>query len=131
MIRYRDDVIMDRQPNGVYNEKCTSINFFSIYSMNDWHDTACAYDKIRNYMCEIVISNTKGVYSLTNLTLKPQLALCRSTLFCKSIQIRQLPFFFYIYKNQHHSLYFFKKYSVDILNNLNNVFFCKRKKSIK
>lgn len=126
MIRYRDDVIMDRQPNGVYNEKCTSINFFSIYSMNDWHDTACAYDKIRNYMCEIVISNTKGVYSLTNLTLKPQLALCRSTLFCKSIQIRQLPFFStFIRINIIH--YIFSK-SILLITNLNNVFFCKRKK---
>uniref|UniRef100_K1QA48 Very low-density lipoprotein receptor n=1 Tax=Magallana gigas TaxID=29159 RepID=K1QA48_MAGGI len=53
---------MDRQPNGVYNEKCTSINFFSIYSMNDWHDTACAYDKIRSYMCEIDINYTKGAH---------------------------------------------------------------------
>ncbi|XP_078341994.1 uncharacterized protein LOC111105682 isoform X2 [Crassostrea virginica] len=52
---FRDDVIKDRQPNGVYNEKCTSINFFSIYSMNDWHDTACAYDHIRSYMCELDI----------------------------------------------------------------------------
>lgn len=63
---YRDDVIMDRQPNGVYNEKCTSINFFSIYSLNDWHDTACAYDKIRSYMCEVDISYTKENISRIN-----------------------------------------------------------------
>lgn len=60
LLRYRDDVFIDRQPNGFYNEKCSCINIFSIYSMNDWHDTACAYNKIRSYMCEIDISYTKG-----------------------------------------------------------------------
>lgn len=71
MLRYRDDVIMNRQPNGLYNEKCTSISFYSIYSMNDWHDTACAYDKIRSYMCEIDISNTKG--EILNVNIRKQI----------------------------------------------------------
>ncbi|XP_061178754.1 uncharacterized protein LOC133187411 [Saccostrea echinata] len=50
---FRDGNTKDRQPNGVHNELCTSIKFYNIHSMDDWHDTACAYDKIQSYMCEI------------------------------------------------------------------------------
>ena len=28
--------------------------------MNDWHDTACAYDQIRSYMCELDIGFRMG-----------------------------------------------------------------------
>jgi hypothetical protein len=29
------------------------VSLFSIHNMNDWHDVACAYDKILNFICEI------------------------------------------------------------------------------
>ncbi|XP_062589196.1 uncharacterized protein LOC134250867 [Saccostrea cucullata] len=52
---FRGDNIKDGQPNGVHNELCTSIRFSSIHSIHDWHDTACAYNKIKSYLCEIEI----------------------------------------------------------------------------
>ena len=51
--RYHDEVNGRSQPDGLQNEKCSIISLFSIHNMNDWHDVACAYDKILNFICEI------------------------------------------------------------------------------
>ncbi|XP_062589229.1 uncharacterized protein LOC134250886 [Saccostrea cucullata] len=63
---YRDDDIKNRQPNGVQNERCTSINFYSIHSLSDWHDTACAYNKIQSYMCEVDLHQSLETISREN-----------------------------------------------------------------
>ncbi|XP_062589227.1 uncharacterized protein LOC134250885 isoform X2 [Saccostrea cucullata] len=63
---FRDGSIKDRQPNGVHNELCTSIKFYNIRSMDDWHDTACAYNKIQSYMCEIDVEYNRKTISREN-----------------------------------------------------------------
>ncbi|XP_061178746.1 uncharacterized protein LOC133187405 [Saccostrea echinata] len=63
---FHGDNFKDRQPNGVHNELCTSIKFSSIHSMNDWHDTACAYNKIQSFMCEIDISKQNETINRRN-----------------------------------------------------------------
>lgn len=40
------------QPDGFKNEQCSILKLFSIHNMNNWHDVACAYDKISNFICE-------------------------------------------------------------------------------
>lgn len=50
---YHNAVDGKAQPDGLQNEKCSIIRLFSIHNMNDWHDVACAYDKISNLICEI------------------------------------------------------------------------------
>ncbi|XP_052087445.1 G-protein coupled receptor GRL101-like [Mytilus californianus] len=50
---YYDPTSGMQQPDGLENEKCSIIQLFSIHNMNDWHDVACAYDKISNFICEI------------------------------------------------------------------------------
>ncbi|XP_048738543.2 uncharacterized protein LOC125653234 isoform X2 [Ostrea edulis] len=63
---FRDATVANRQPNGVHNERCTSIKFYSIHSMEDWHDTACAYNKIPSYICEIDLEHVKETIIRTN-----------------------------------------------------------------
>ncbi|KAL5014485.1 hypothetical protein ScPMuIL_008755, partial [Solemya velum] len=40
------------QPDGLMNERCTVIWLKSIHSITNWHDIACAYSKVRHFICE-------------------------------------------------------------------------------
>ena len=49
--RFHDDV-RETQPDGGDNERCSVLRLYSIRSTQNWHDVACSYDKIYNYICE-------------------------------------------------------------------------------
>ena len=52
MYRYKNPTTGIAQPDGLTNERCTSISLYSIHTQDDWNDIACAYDKIDSFICE-------------------------------------------------------------------------------
>ncbi|XP_033745945.1 uncharacterized protein LOC117331366 [Pecten maximus] len=50
---FKDSRTSTSQPDGLWNERCTAIRLFSIHSLDNWHDIACAYDRIPSYICEM------------------------------------------------------------------------------
>ncbi|VDI65084.1 Hypothetical predicted protein [Mytilus galloprovincialis] len=71
------------QPDGLENEQCSIIQLFSIHNINAWHDVACAYNKISNFICETeMISNVNDNIrnSINQVTARPDeiLYLCNS-----------------------------------------------------
>lgn len=44
-----------RQPDGAEVEDCGMILLDSIHSTDSWHDIPCAYDQVKQYLCEINI----------------------------------------------------------------------------
>ncbi|OPL20303.1 hypothetical protein AM593_01242, partial [Mytilus galloprovincialis] len=49
------------QPDGLENEQCSIIQLFSIHNINAWHDVACAYNKILNFICETEMISNENV----------------------------------------------------------------------
>lgn len=50
--RFLDGASRLAQPDGLMNERCTVIWLKSIHSITNWHDIACAYSKVRHFICE-------------------------------------------------------------------------------
>ncbi|XP_069101259.1 uncharacterized protein [Argopecten irradians] len=70
---FKDPRTSTSQPDGLLNERCTAIRLFSIHSLDNWHDIACAYDRIPSYICEMRssanVQDTGGQYILpTNIS---------------------------------------------------------------
>lgn len=42
-----------RQPDGAEVEDCAMIRLDSIHSTDSWHDIPCAYDRVRQLLCEL------------------------------------------------------------------------------
>ncbi|KAJ8301169.1 hypothetical protein KUTeg_020156, partial [Tegillarca granosa] len=62
---FKDPNTQTPQPDGLQNEKCSLMRLYSIHTMDDWHDVACAYDKIYNFICEKTAFNHSGGRTVT------------------------------------------------------------------
>ena len=41
-----------RQPDGAIAEGCAMIRLDSMHSTNNWHDIPCAFNQVKQYLCE-------------------------------------------------------------------------------
>ncbi|OWF35041.1 G-protein coupled receptor GRL101 [Mizuhopecten yessoensis] len=71
---FKDPRTSTSQPDGLASERCTVIRLFSINSLDNWHDIACAYDRIPSYICEMSSStdsnetNRQDIFPATTAT---------------------------------------------------------------
>ena len=49
-----------RQPDGGNSEGCTFLRLSSIHSIQNWHDVACSYNKINNFICETSVGDLRN-----------------------------------------------------------------------